>query len=315
MIGRRRFISIIAGAGLSASGLTGWRAGEAMAFPPTIKPYFWKGIALGAPASLTLVHDDAERIIERIRVEITRLESIFSLYSTTSYLSRLNAEGQLKTPPFELLDLLSLCGALHTRTNGAFDPTVQPLWALYADKYSAGHKPSNAEIRDVLALVGWKNVHFDAEQIVFETKQTKLTLNGIAQGYITDKIAQLLRSSGVPNVLINIGEIAALGHDQQGKKWQVGIANPSNPDQVFKYKQMSDLAIATSAPLGTAFDPARSVGHILDPRTGRPGNSWQQVSVIAPRASTADGLSTAFCLMTKPEIQKASVGIEVEILE
>ncbi len=62
-------------------------------------------------------------------------------------------------------------------------------------------------------------------------------------------------------------------------------------------------AIATSAPLGTTFDADEKVGHILDPRTGYPGGVWSGVSVVASSAAEADGLSTAFCLMSQSEVE------------
>lgn len=66
-----------------------------------------------------------------------------------------------------------------------------------------------------------------------------------------------------------------------------------------------DIKIMTRGP---------GVGLALDPRTGRPGARWRQVSVIAPEAARADGLSTAFCLMEEPDIHRASAGLQVDLL-
>ena len=41
---------------------------------------------------------------------------------------------------------------------------------------------------------------------------------------------------------------------------------------------------------------------VVDPRDGRPGGTWQLVSVAADSAALADGLTTAFCLMDKEAI-------------
>ena len=59
--------------------------------------------------------------------------------------------------------------------------------------------------------------------------------------------------------------------------------------------------MVTSAPLGTSFDSDASIGHILAPRSGEPGGQWARVRVTAHTAAVADGLSTAFCLMTTAE--------------
>ncbi len=314
MIGRRRFISIVAGAGMSGLGLAG-SAEKTMASVSLDKQlYRWKGVALGAAASLTLVHKDAQALAEQVQTEIRRLEHIFSLYRPDSALVRLNTEGRLLHPPLELVELLSICDVLNDLTNGAFDPTVQPLWELYATKYVAGAAPSNSEIKDVMRHVGWTNLQVSPEQLTLKTNHGGLTLNGIAQGYITDKIAQLLTRAGVSDVLVDIGEIAAVGYQPDGQRWRVGIASLENPTRARTYKNLTDLAIATSAPLGTVFDEGGSVGHILDPRTGYPGGKWRQVSVIARHACRADGLSTAFCLMEKHEILQASAGLKVDLV-
>ena len=44
-----------------------------------------------------------------------------------------------------------------------------------------------------------------------------ITLNGIAQGYITDKVGDLLRAAGFEHVLVNMGEQLAIGPKWSGK--------------------------------------------------------------------------------------------------
>lgn len=281
---RRRFLSISAGGAVLA-------ALPAHAMPPLFR---WHGVALGAEAEIILAHPDAEAITERARIEIERLEAIFSLYRRDSALVRLNATGHLDAPPFELLECLSLCGSVHHATGGRFDPTVQPLWALYAERYAAGGKPGPAEIGHALALTGWRRLHLDSARITLDPGMA-LTLNGIAQGYIADRITMQLREAGLSNILVNTGELRALGGRPGGGGWPVGIEGGGARDLV-------DRALATSAPLGTVFDAAGHAGHILDPRTGLPAPSnWRQISMSATSAALADALSTAACLMPDRE--------------
>ncbi|MDQ7071682.1 MAG: FAD:protein FMN transferase [Rhodobacterales bacterium] len=134
----------------------------------------------------------------------------------------------------------------------------------------------------------------------FDRDNMGLTLNGIAQGYIADKITQLFKSNGVQNVLVNTGEISALGHAPDGADWKVTLGTADGQALTLR-----NAAVATSAPLGTTFDNAHTTGHIIDPRTGQTGGVWSQVSVVSKSAAVADGLSTAFCLMDKAEIGKA----------
>lgn len=296
-LSRRRFITISAVAAAMLAGQAG-RAG-------TAPLYRWQGSALGARASITLSHPDAERITTVARAEIERLEDIFSLYRAGSALSRLNAEGRLDAPPFELLDCLTLCAVAHRASGGLFDPTVQPLWDLYARSHSAGHAPDQAAIDAALALGGWGDLRYDAQTIRLRPGMA-LTLNGIAQGYIADRVAALLRAEGLSDILIDTGELRALGGNPQGGDWPVVLDVPARP-----VIGLRDRALASSSPRGTVFDAAGQAGHILDPRTGLPARPvWQLVSVSADSAAMADAMSTAMCLMDRPEIETAAAAIK-----
>jgi thiamine biosynthesis lipoprotein len=285
---RRRFLAIAAGA-----------AALAGALPAAAAPYRWRGIALGAPASITLDHPEAPQLVAAARAEIGRLESIFSLYRADSALMRLNSAGRLADPPPELLELLGVCAAMHAATEGMFDPTIQPLWTLFALSYAEGAIPDAASISEAHASIGWRAVRYSTAEVTFARDGMALSLNGIAQGFIGDRIAALLAAEGLTDALIDTGEIRALGGRPDGGPWRVGL--DSDPAPV----PLRDRALATSAPLGTVFDAAGRVGHIFDPRTGRPGGRWQSVTVTAPHAAVADALSTAFCLMDRDMIARA----------
>ncbi len=293
MTTRRRFLTILAGAAtLPAFGIQAATAS-------------WKGIALGAEAQIILDHPEGERLITLALAEIRRLESIFSLYQSDSQLARLNRDGRLPEPAFEMIELLSICSSIVARTNGAFDPTVQVLWKLYAEEFTKGAQPTPAQIADAMTLTGWDHVRFSPELVTFDQSGMALTLNGIAQGYIADKVSDIFRQNGIENVLVNTGEISALGTAPNGAAWPIALrgTNQTVP--------LQDRAIATSAPLGTTFDDGGTTGHIIDPRTGMTGGKWSTVNVIATSAAEADGLSTAFCLMDASEIDRAKGTTEV----
>ena len=275
---RRRFIAISA---VAASLPT------ALAARPT---EYWTGQALGARASIRLDHPDAEAITARCLAEIERLESILSLYREGSALSRLNREARLEAPPFELLDCLAQAQAVHHATGGLFDVTLQPLWALWAEAAVAGRRPTRLERRAALALSGMERVELSPERITM-AKGMAITLNGIGQGYVADRVAMLLEAEGLTHILIDTGEHRALGPRPDGSAWPVRAQGRDGTIP------LAARALATSAPLGTAFDAAGRDGHILDPRTGAPVISpFASVTISAPTAALADALATAACL-------------------
>ena len=297
-LSRRRFIFISATAVAFPTSAT---SGDVNSVDELIH---WKGSALGAPAMLAfagLSKPQAAQHVARIKVEISRLEKIFSLYHPNSVLSRLNASGKFTAPPLEFAQLLTQVSAIHKATNGAFDPTVQPLWLAYANAKGYPHRET---VKRARKAVGWHRVEFSANQIAFTRPDMAITLNGIAQGFITDKIADLLRANGLENVVVSVGEIAAIGERSPGAGWKIGIGEKQGAIAQ-EYLFLSNSALATTAQLGTTLDDQSKIGHIIDPRTGSMPNLWRRNSIIHPSAAIADGLSTAFALMQRNEMISA----------
>ncbi len=288
-LSRRRFMTI--SAGLALGGAAGPAVGQTVS---------WRGVALGAEAKLIITglpEADGRRLIQLARKEIDRLENIFSLYRHDSVLSVLNTESRVQSPPAELLSVLSQVNSAHAVTGGLFDPTVQPLWQVYAEHRG---KPDRELVDAALAKVGWPLVKYDIKEIKFARPGMQLTLNGIAQGFVTDRITALLRSEGLENAVVNIGELSAMGSKPGTDGWQVGLAvhgDQTATDAI----ELKDCCVATSASVGTTFDGVSS--HIICPATGRPVRcGWQRVSVVHRSAAIADGLSTAAVMMDETHL-------------
>ncbi|HEY1364819.1 MAG TPA: FAD:protein FMN transferase [Xanthobacteraceae bacterium] len=303
---RRRAIGITA----AAAGLSLVPFGRAV--KPAESLVSWRGEALGALASLQIHHPDrafAAELVGRAVAEVRRLERIFSLYRTDSALVELNRRGVLVAPPRELVLVLGESRRIWELTGGAFDPTIQPLWSLYYRHFSSvGHDPSgpSAEaLRAALAKVGLADVRFDSNRVVLGRRGMALSLNGIAQGYITDRVVEMLRVQGIAHSLVDMGEPRAIGAHAGGRPWQVGIADPDAPERIGDTLELVNKAVATSGGYGFRFDAEGRFNHILDPRSGRSPDLYKSVTVVAATATAADGLSTAFSLVGPGEIEAA----------
>ncbi|MGZ5811634.1 MAG: FAD:protein FMN transferase [Xanthobacteraceae bacterium] len=300
---RRRMIAIVATAAGSAF-LTGGRTVQAG------DPVRWHGSALGAQVSIEIYHPDravALRLVDRCVLDVRRLEQQFSLYRTDSDICALNRTGILVSPDADMVALLKASLLFADLTDGAFDPTVQPLWQLYADHFSSERPelegPSPQKLAETLAKVGRGGLLVSADRVALVKRGATITLNGIAQGYATDRVVERLRGAGLSATLVNIGEIRAIGARPDGTPWRIGLADPDRPGVLTETVDLVDRAVATSAGAGFRFDAKGRFTHLFDPATGRSPSLYRTVSVIAPTATEADALSTAFSLMPLSRIE------------
>jgi len=302
-VSRRRFMRIAAGAA-SCGGLA--LLGPAVSSQAGPAPAIWRGIALGNLASIEIPHPDrdkAARLLAAARAEIERLESILSLYRPDSALSVLNRDGILRDPPLDLVRVLAEAQRFGALSGGAFDVTVQPLWKVYADHFAVpGCDPAGPAanlVEQTAARVDYRALEIEPAIVGLNRNGMAVTLNGIAQGYITDCIADLLRSEGLDHVLVDLGEIRALGSRDVGRPWQAGIENPRDRQRMLADVPLTDQALATSGGYGFQFDKAGRFNHIFDPRSGTSPHRYASVSVVAPSATAADALATACNLLPR----------------
>jgi thiamine biosynthesis lipoprotein len=264
---RRRFLSISA----------------ALAVTPTFaRAATWRGRAFGADISITLhgPHYETESALHAARAQILEIERLFSLYDPFSDLVKLNREGRLLHPDDRFLAVMRAADNAHRHTAGLFDPTVQPLWQALV---------LGGDMDAAKSHVGWSHVAFDDESIRLAAGQA-LTFNGIAQGFATDLVSEVLTAQGFGDLLVNIGEFRA-----SGGPWHLGVSDPEHG--MLATRQLMTGAIATSSPGATLI---RGQGQILH-SVAKP--RWSTVSVEAETATTADAFSTAFTLADVPMIK------------
>lgn len=307
---RRRIIKLMA-CGAALCGAPGSAMGGMLtAMPKEGRLHEWRGFALGAEVSLQIYHDDkieADGIIYNAVSILREMERLFSLYDDDSVLSQLNREGKLLVPPQEFHDLLSKAADVSRQTAGAFDITVQPLWRFYKTYFSKTNfedkKALDEELPNIHNLVGYERLHITKDIISFDQVGMAVTLNGIAQGYVTDKVSDYLKGQGLTSVLVDLGEFRALGPQADNSPWRIAVADPVNFGHFSEVLDVTKGAVATSSGLGDTFDTIGKFHHILDPHNGKSPQKYLSVTVLAPEATMADALSTAFFAMSEDDIK------------
>ena len=263
---------------------------------PSLRLISRESQALGTHVAMTVLHSD-ERVghaaLDAAFAELERVESVMSLYRPESQISRLNRDGVIEKPDPYLVEVIQHSAQVSEQSGGAFDITVQPLWPLYATRAI----PDPAALHAVLGHVDWRGVRITGDCVSLAVPGMAITLNGIAQGFAADKAMRAVRAHGVEHALIDTGEMSAVGRNQEGTAWKVGIQHPRQPDAYAALAALDNRCLSTSGDYETTFSDDFSRNHIFDPHTGQSPVELASVSVLAPTATSADALSTALCVL------------------
>jgi thiamine biosynthesis lipoprotein len=231
---------------------------------------------------------------------IAQLDRIMSDYRPDSELSGLI--DRAGTPVHVSRDLLAVMRralAVAAATDGAFDPSVGPLVALWRESRLSQRLPDAATLASARSRVGWRRIGIDERRSTIELPPgMRLDLGGVAKGYILQEAIRTLRGLRVPSALAEAGGDIVVGDaPPEGTGWTVE-APGAGARFAERASRLANAALATSG--GTAqfveVDGIR-YSHVIDPRTGLGVTSDVLAYVIAPDAALADALATALTVL------------------
>ncbi|MBN1408723.1 MAG: FAD:protein FMN transferase, partial [Calditrichaceae bacterium] len=277
------------------------------------QPFRFTGKTMGTTYSIiiadTLVNPDLIKST-KLKVDdlLKQVNKQMSTWDPNSEISMFNKKTDNEPLPIssDFINVLKLADVIFRESGGAFDPTVGPL----VDLWGFGKEgvrltpPSDEEVENRRKFIG-----FDLIEIVDDTMikkshpETQLDLSAIAKGFGVDKVADLLKSTGHKDFMVEIGgEVVASGRKKSGK-WRIGIDRPyfdAVPGQNLEAViEVSSAGIATSGDYRNYFvSDDKTYSHTIDPVTGRPiVNGVASVTVIAPNCMLADAMATAIMVM------------------
>jgi thiamine biosynthesis lipoprotein len=231
-------------------------------------------------------HAAIERAVQHALEWFDTVERICTRFDTRSEVMQLVDRAGQPTPVSTLLfQVVSFALQLAEQTEGAFDPTIGATIEQLG--FNINYKTGAAINSHLDGASGtFRDVHLDSRaQTILLERPLVLDLNAVAKGLAIDLAATEL--SSYANLCIEAGgDIYARGHNPAGQPWQIGIQHPRAEGLLARTLQVTDAAVCTSG------DYERG-SHILDARSHEPASDLASVTVIAPTAMAADGLSTA----------------------
>lgn len=295
-----------------AVGLAAACGGETPTSPEAPTYASAKGQALGTSWSVTwrvleTVEDAAVR--QAVEASLADVDAAMSTWRDDSELQVVRrGEGPVAVGP-ATAGVVRASLALAEATDGAFDPTVEPLIALWGFRGEPRETwPTEAELAEARSQTGFGRVVVgrDADgRPTVDAGGTALDLSGIAKGHAVDRVSTALSGLGLTDHLVEVGgEVRAHGRSPRDSAWVLGIEPPEAgrvPGTRFvATTRVVNGALATSGNYRNRYvlDDGRTVHHTLDPRTGLPATTEVlSATVWAPDCQSADGWATALMVM------------------
>ena len=250
---------------------------------------------------------------EKIDKRLEEINQSMSTYLPESEISRFNRfakAGEKFSISEDFIRVMQVAEKIHAVSSGAWDGTIGPvvnLWGFGATGRKT-NMPGLQEIRQQLEKVGFHRIkRVEGRYLVKANPSVTLDFASIAKGYGVDQVADVIRSSGIENFLVEIGgEVFASGRKADGQSWRIGINTPRKDaptNQVYKAVSLEDRAMATSGDYRNFFEiDGIRYSHVIDPRNGYPvANGVVSVTITADTCTLADGLATAIMVIGPDE--------------
>ena len=270
--------------------------------PNGLKGFKIEGFAQGTTFHITYYANDSTVKKKTIENLFGNIDSSLSIYKPYSLINKFNNSVLGVEMDEHLCKVVQRSLDIYKETDGIFDISIYPVvdaWGFGIRKVTSF--PNSEDIKSMLYCVGSNKIYIKGNWLLKDVPCLKIDVNGIAQGYSVDVIADFLESSGIRNYLVEIGgEIRVKGRKQpDGKIMKIGIEQPSDIDidepALQKIIKLGDGAITTSGNYRKYIQiGSKRISHQMDPKSGYPiDNELISVTVRAKNAIIADGYDNA----------------------
>ncbi|WP_432708445.1 FAD:protein FMN transferase [Pedobacter sp.] len=241
---------------------------------------------------------------------LLKIDSSMSLYKPYSLINQFNESEKGCPIDDQFAAVIRKSFEINQQTSGNFDVTVAPLvqaWGFGAQPMQ--RYPENSDIQLLLQLVGMDKLVLKKNNFLKKKKPgVKIDLNGIAQGYSVDVVADYLLTKGITSFVVEIGgELRIKGLKPDGSARRIGIEGPALTEggapHIRHLASIPEGAVTTSGNYRKFHqNGTKKITHLINPKTGYPlDNEMISVTVFAKDAMTADGYDNALMAMDVKE--------------
>ena len=273
--------------------LAGWTTTDA----GKLKPFYIRGFAQGSTYSITYFAADSLVNVSQTDSILLRIDSSMSIYKPFSLINQFNQSEKGMAIDAHFANVVRRSLEICRNTNGSFDITVQPLVKAWGFGAKPGNNtPTDDTIKQLLQCVGCEKISLQQNFLHKQQPCVTVDVNGIAQGYSVDVLADFLAAKHIENYLVELGgEIRIKGRKPSGGRLRIAIEAPGDDPYLMNGVQriiaLDSGAVTTSGNYRRYRQAGnKRITHLIDAKTGYPvENELISVTVIAKDAMTADG--------------------------
>lgn len=249
----------------------------------------------------------ADEALDASVKEIERIDEMLSTGKATSEIAKINTDGSGNASK-ETIDLIIRSIKLYKDTDGAFNISVYPImkaWGFTTEKYRI---PGKNELQKLLANMDVNKIicNINAGKVTLEQKGMEIDLGGIAKGYTSDRVMDIMRKYGVKHAVVSLGgNVQTLNSKPDGSAWKIAVEDPKDKSKYIGALSLRDQAAITSGGYERYFKKnGKKYHHIIDPETGYPARKGlSSVTIVSADGTLADGLSTSLFIMGKDKAE------------
>ncbi len=262
-----------------------------------------QGLVFGTRYNITYLYNaDLQPDID---YTLALVDSALSMFNPQSTISAVNSSESIQVTDTMFLKVFRRAMEISRMTNGAFDITVAPAVNAWGFGFKHSENISQSTIDSLLEITGYWKIHEQDGLITKDDPRIMLDCSAIAKGFGTDMVADMLRSKGISDFMVEVGgEIVVSGRNPKGKLWNIGISKPvddslSVNNELQTVIPVTDIAMATSGNYRNFYvKDGRKYAHTIDPHTCTPvSHSLLSATVFASDCATADALATSMMVM------------------
>ena len=262
-----------------------------------------QGLVFGTRYNITYLYNaDLKPEIEHT---MALVDSALSMFNEQSTISAVNSSESIQVTDTMFLKVYRRAMEISDWTGGAFDITVAPAVNAWGFGFKHAENIRQATIDSLKEIIGYKKIHEQDGLITKDDPRIMLDCSAIAKGFGSDMVADMFRSKGINDFMVEIGgEIVVSGHNPKGKLWNIGISKPvddslSINNELQTVIPITDIAMATSGNYRNFYmKDGRKYAHTIDPHTCMPvSHTLLSATVFATDCATADALATSMMVM------------------